>query len=64
MVSMISTSKLSLRVGELEGLARRRLSPASWRASRSLSAPCAVLVPWPAAEAAWRPVPLPLGGGP
>eukprot|EP00975_Prorocentrum_lima_P053578 11242250-Prorocentrum_lima.AAC.1 len=61
MMSMISTSKLSLRVAELEGLARRRLSSASWRASRSLSAPCAALVPWPAADAAWLPAPLPLG---
>eukprot|EP00975_Prorocentrum_lima_P024419 5134130-Prorocentrum_lima.AAC.1 len=57
----MSRSKLSLRVGELDGLARRRLSSTSWRASRSLSAPCAVLVLVPAA--AGRPVPLPPGGG-
>eukprot|EP00975_Prorocentrum_lima_P049518 10360187-Prorocentrum_lima.AAC.1 len=60
----MSWSRLSLRVGELDGLARRRLSSASWRASPSLSAPCAGSVPPPAAEAAGRPVPFPPGGGP
>eukprot|EP00975_Prorocentrum_lima_P021530 4537204-Prorocentrum_lima.AAC.1 len=57
----MSWSRLPLRVGELVGFARRRLSSASWRASRSLSAPCAGPGAPPAAV---RPVPLPPGGGP
>eukprot|EP00975_Prorocentrum_lima_P065878 12906047-Prorocentrum_lima.AAC.1 len=64
MVSWISQSGLSLRPGELEGLARRRLRSARWRASCSLSAPGAAAVVASAAEAAERPVPVPVGAGP